>query len=410
MERERLTRLLEDPGRATREDAAALRAMAEQYPWFTGAQLLRAASERAQGNVLADEALRIAAAHLPSRAVLHDLVQRAGSPPATLRVVKPVLAPPSPTEEPVALASVAEHVAIPVPPIGPPVSDTQVEAEPASQVKETAERAAAPESPRPELQAAPPPVVNVQADAAPSKNGAEEPQPGPMEVDEVPPALSQAPAEAPLAEQTADKDALDRQITEAALASAFDLTYLENLRTPPAPTAPLAEPPEPAPAEPSATPASRLRFTDWLASASGAPVSGNPSERGIPSAAQAPDQAKPLPAAATAAAAPSPLSTAAPKPVANEGALSASTLIDRFIRQQPPEIPPKPAFFTPQQAARKSLDDTAGLVTETLARIYEQQGNLPKAIEAYRRLALKYPEKSAYFAALSKALEEQQTP
>jgi tetratricopeptide (TPR) repeat protein len=47
------------------------------------------------------------------------------------------------------------------------------------------------------------------------------------------------------------------------------------------------------------------------------------------------------------------------------------------------------------------------LVTETLARIYEKQGNLQKAIDAYRKLALKYPEKSAYFAALSRSLEEQ---
>ncbi|MBK7944044.1 MAG: hypothetical protein IPJ85_01475 [Flavobacteriales bacterium] len=107
------------------------------------------------------------------------------------------------------------------------------------------------------------------------------------------------------------------------------------------------------------------------------------------------------PAAQTAA---QPTAKAAPDPAA------ASELIDRFIRQQPPEIPPKPAFFTPQQAAKKSLDDTAGLVTETLATIYARQGNIPKAMEAYRRLALKYPDKSAYFAALSKALEEQQTP
>ena len=44
----------------------------------------------------------------------------------------------------------------------------------------------------------------------------------------------------------------------------------------------------------------------------------------------------------------------------------------------------------------------------TLARIYEKQGNLPKAIDTYRRLALKYPEKAAYFAALQKNLEDQQ--
>jgi predicted Zn-dependent protease len=85
-------------------------------------------------------------------------------------------------------------------------------------------------------------------------------------------------------------------------------------------------------------------------------------------------------------------------------------LIDRFIEQESPAPAKKAAFFTPQQAAKRSLDDTAGLVTETLARIYEKQGNLPKAIDAYRKLAVKYPEKSAYFAALSRSLEEQLNP
>jgi hypothetical protein len=85
-------------------------------------------------------------------------------------------------------------------------------------------------------------------------------------------------------------------------------------------------------------------------------------------------------------------------------------LIDRFIEQESPAPAKKAAFFTPQQAAKRSLDDTAGLVTETLARIYEKQGNLPKAIDAYRKLAVKYPEKSAYFVALSRSLEEQLNP
>jgi hypothetical protein len=86
--------------------------------------------------------------------------------------------------------------------------------------------------------------------------------------------------------------------------------------------------------------------------------------------------------------------------------MDAGALIDRFIHQETPPPTRKATFFTPQQAARKSLDDSAGMVTETLARIYAKQGNLQKAIDAYRKLALKHPEKSAYFAALSRSLEE----
>jgi hypothetical protein len=95
-------------------------------------------------------------------------------------------------------------------------------------------------------------------------------------------------------------------------------------------------------------------------------------------------------------------------PAAKAPPTDTAALIDRFIKQSTPEPKSKAAFFTPQQAAKRSLDDTAGLVTETLARIHEKQGHLDKAIDAYRKLALKYPEKSAYFAALAKALEEQQ--
>ena len=37
-------------------------------------------------------------------------------------------------------------------------------------------------------------------------------------------------------------------------------------------------------------------------------------------------------------------------------------------------------------------------ITETLARIYMNQGLYKKAINAFEKLSLKYPEKNAYFA------------
>ena len=45
-------------------------------------------------------------------------------------------------------------------------------------------------------------------------------------------------------------------------------------------------------------------------------------------------------------------------------------------------------------------------VTETLAKIYEKQGDYKKAARAYKNLSLKYPEKRTYFAALQKKAEE----
>jgi hypothetical protein len=81
-------------------------------------------------------------------------------------------------------------------------------------------------------------------------------------------------------------------------------------------------------------------------------------------------------------------------------------IIERFIQSEPRIVPAKSEFYSPGNMARKSLVEHEDLISETLARIYAQQGNLRKAIETYERLKLKIPEKSTYFAALIKELEQ----
>ncbi|WP_431137354.1 hypothetical protein [Psychroserpens mesophilus] len=81
-------------------------------------------------------------------------------------------------------------------------------------------------------------------------------------------------------------------------------------------------------------------------------------------------------------------------------------LIDKFLESNPKIIPSKD---TPKIELK--LDDTVkhdGLMTETLARIYLEQKNYEKAIQSYKILSLKYPEKSGFFADQIKAVKQLQ--
>jgi hypothetical protein len=86
------------------------------------------------------------------------------------------------------------------------------------------------------------------------------------------------------------------------------------------------------------------------------------------------------------------------------------TIIDKIIESNPGQIKVKQdqKFFKSESAAKESLLDNEHLVTETLAQIYADQGNMHKAIRAYEILSLKYPQKSAYFASLILKLKNSQ--
>ncbi len=82
-------------------------------------------------------------------------------------------------------------------------------------------------------------------------------------------------------------------------------------------------------------------------------------------------------------------------------------IIEKFISEDRKITPAKKAFFSPAQMGKMSLMEDESFVTETLAQIYERQGDYKKAARAYKNLSLKYPEKRRYFAALQKRAEEQ---
>jgi len=88
------------------------------------------------------------------------------------------------------------------------------------------------------------------------------------------------------------------------------------------------------------------------------------------------------------------------------------SLIDKFLSSEPSPI------RIEKQAEEESQEDSESevvarsdsepeeLVTETLAMIYFEQKNYDKALEAFKKLSLKYPEKSVYFATRIEEIEK----
>jgi len=72
-------------------------------------------------------------------------------------------------------------------------------------------------------------------------------------------------------------------------------------------------------------------------------------------------------------------------------------IIESFIHTDPGVIRADKETSLEGDIAKNSAEENEGFITDTLARIYLKQGLYNKAIYAYEKLCLKYPEKSIYF-------------
>ena len=90
-----------------------------------------------------------------------------------------------------------------------------------------------------------------------------------------------------------------------------------------------------------------------------------------------------------------------------ETRLKKFELIDKFISSKP-KISPDKETSSSTNLAKERMIQPESLMTETLARIYVEQKNYEKAIQSYKILSLKYPEKSGFFADQIKAIKKLQ--
>ena len=85
--------------------------------------------------------------------------------------------------------------------------------------------------------------------------------------------------------------------------------------------------------------------------------------------------------------------------------IGAAAIIDAFLSKKNPQIGKVRDVTTQvEDWASKGLEENEDLVTETMAKLYAKQGQIGRARKAFKLLALKYPDKSVYFAAQLKKL------
>ena len=366
MNAQELMRYLEKPENLTAQSVRDLDVLVEDFPYFHAARLAHLKALQATGNYRQSEYLSKAAAYLPDRAVLKSWLEGAEEEAVPLQFLhpEPVIEPEKKAVEPVEeeLEVVEEVIHLPeAPPEVEMAEEPMVEEEPAIVV-------------------APPQATPI----APAKPQVDE------DWDSLDPV---AKARRILEKNRAIRAALEGRTLEPptpAPPAKVEEKEMVSARPEPevAPALPQEAEPQPMEAmpQPEATPTpapervperkphlatpGKMTFAEWLQ----AGRQQAPAQREEP--AQVPQESAPVQEAPAVA--------------------SKEEIIDRFLQAQPKIQPKKEPVAAPQVPMPTS---GSMLVTETLAKLYQDQGHLQLAEEAYEILKLKYPEKSSFFAA-----------
>lgn len=268
--------------------------------------------------------------------------------------------------------------------------------------------------PVPEPTPAPEPTPVAEPTPIPEPEPISVPEPTPAASPDPIPAPAPTPAPAPVYSATKSSDvnldALPERVREqilrarAARAQLAQVGFGTPEKAPvPAPAATPAPVVVPTPTPPP-TPASEPKSKPSKPPRASKPAAAVAPEPKASPAPEAPTAPKATEAASAPTAGLSPFAQFVAALGAPNSAPNQGQLIDQFLAENP-RITPL-AKDAPAPEVRTQPDEqVTGLVTETLARMYAEQGHVAKAIQAYEILKLRVPEKSSIFAARIEALK-----